>query len=1352
MIDRAQPFHRPPRQRLPDVEALAVDAPTIPEPPTQAELHWALVLTPLLGFFAMALFYVARGGVSSPVAVLPLGLLAAVSIFTTVMLQRWRSAQWKRAFAARRRDYERTVDARRARLEALRIATIAYNAYLHPAPDQLLRRGLQPDERLWERRSTDPDFMQVRVGVGAAYLPVQWRAASDEFERDAALMALVADYRVLRDAPITAALAEVGSLAVVGRRRQALGAAYAIIAQAALAHAPQDLHIAVIAPPDAAGDWEWAHWLPHTRQDDHLPLAFNAATTRRVMGYLGQWLDARRELGRYQPHLLLIVDEPQLLDTDAAFSELLRLGAQVGVSVLCVASRYGQVPGDCIAQVLINADGTFRYRVGAQEQQGQTVDALSRRDATLLARSLAPITLADTRQMTQIPARVDFLSLYGAQTSAELARQIAIRWERAGGTLPRPVPIGRESLLNETFLMLSEDAHGPHGMLAGTTGAGKSELLQSLVCALAVEHDPRDLTLLLIDFKGGSTFNVFAALPHTVGLVTNLEPTEVRRMLEALRSEVEQRQQFLKAQSLRDIHQYYRHHANDPARALPHLVILVDEFAQLAREMPDFMSELVKTAQIGRSLGLHLILGTQSPMDVITDEMNANLQFRICLRVQNADASRAMLRRPDAAYLPVGWPGRAYLQVGERGLFKQFQAAYSGGVYQPGTAQEPSTLRLLQPSVDTAHVLVGETPRDEEGAHSVAHMVVETVAQVYRQQRLPAVRPLLLPTLPTKARLTDLHGRLNGGFDGYRWLPVRDEAGETVAVGSAPIGLVDDLVGRAQRPLWIHLNQQPEAGQNDGHLLIVGAPATGKTTLMRTLALSLAALHPPEALHLYFLSFTGGGLNALGNLPHAEQVVIGTQAERVRRLFGRFVSALDQRLARGTAGQPHLVLFIDQYEQFRDAYRDTHGADLERLINEGRAVNVYVVLSVSTIHALPDRLRAMMQQRVAFQQANPSDYALVVGRLQTEDARSLPPGRCYVNAAQPLLAHVYLPVLNPTVALNESAVQDALTESVAALCAPYVRGGVKRQAPLPLSELPQRLSGTALPPDRDGQLVTTLGLVDDDALSPYVLDWRDDGTHFVVVGAPASGKTNLLHLAALRAAALLPPSRLRLALVDLNQRSLRALEPLKHTLTRVTDVSDLRALVDQLGGALAAAQSLGDAAPVTVLMIDDYDLLADALLVDLDLANRLRHLVRYYSDVPFHVWAAGSFDRASDAFIKQLLLRRSGFGLMHRDALQRLNLRTAHLPAEVMPPGRAFVPRVGGVDIVQLALVQDAAAHVARLNDDRWAHEEAAVWGADSMRSHPAPPATSALSSDALDIDTAGLIDDLLNDLRGQQP
>jgi S-DNA-T family DNA segregation ATPase FtsK/SpoIIIE len=791
---------------------------------------------------------------------------------------------------------------------------------------------------------------------------------------------------------------------------------------------------------------------------------------------------------------------------------------------------------------------------------------------------------------------------------------------------------------------------------------------------------------------------------------------------------------------------------------LPHLVIIVDEFAQLARELPEFLSELVKTVQVGRSLGLHLILGTQSPMDVITDEMNANLQFRICLRVQNVDASRAMLRRPDAAYLPVGRPGRGFLQVGERALFKQFQSAYSGAPYREAVnPRESQVLELVRPTGEIVNLLDAATLPDGEETITVAMAIADAITAFAKQKRYAAPRSLLLPSLANVVGLSALHAPLQGGCDGYRWLAARDVDGSAISVGSAPIGLVDDLNTRTQYPLWVHLNQNSAEHDTDGHLLVVGAPSTGKTTLLKTLALSLGALHSPDDLHLYFLSFTGNGLQVVSQLPHAAEMVNGVQGERVRRLFGRFMTALEERQSNPTKAHPHLILLVDQYEQFRDSYRDTHGTDLERLINEGRAVNIFVVLVLSTIHALPDRLRAVIPQRIAFQQSNSADYVLTVGRLGSTQQANLPTGRAYVNASTPLLAQIALPILNPTTPLTENSVNRALPSTVEALQDAYRRmhlgataNTIRWQAPLPLNELPTRLPFASLStPNMDAITpVTPLGLRDDDRLSAFELDWWNDGVHFVVVGPPASGKTSLLHLATLSAAQQFPPSRLRFLLVDFNQRSLRPLETLKHVVVRVTDTADLKDHLVALNAELAATHALGEDAPTTVLVVDDYDLLADVLASDYDVLQQLRHLVRFYNDSPFHVWVAGYLERVGDPFIKQLLLRRSGFGLMHRDSLQRLNVRTSQLSADTMPVGRAFVPRIGGVDVVQLALIEDTQAVINYLNDDLWIDEDLAQW---TFLPSENPRATYAPTpyTDTAEIDTQGLIDDLLSDLRG---
>jgi len=1285
---------------------------------------------------------------------------------STVMLQRWRGRQVADTRRRRLLDYERALDLRRTRLQALHDTVRALLERDYPAPHALLERALETSERLWEHRPEDTDFMAYRAGVGVVQAPVRWRAHQEDLERDERAAALIQQYRHIGGVPMTFSLWRDGSTALVGRRPLVLGLARAVVAQLAIAHAPHDVQVALIAPSTSVKDWDWLTWLPHVQQHDALTLAFTPDTVRNLLGYLSQWVDNRRETHSVHPHLLLLVDEPHLVESDAAFTALLRQASQLGASILCVASAYDQVPGDCQSLLYVEADETFRYVRAGQEVRGDRADFLTAAEAAFVARGLAPVTMNEPGAAGTVPPRVDLLELYGVTTVRDLVPRIVSRWRQPiDRTLPKPVPIGRESLATAALLMLDEEHHGPHGMLAGTTGSGKSELLQSLVCALAIEHDPRLLSLLLIDFKGGSTFNAFVHLPHTVGMVTNLDPIEVRRVLEALKSEIERRQHFLKQVKLRDIHQYHRFHStedrlqNPDYQPLPHLVILVDEFAQLAREMPEFMSELVKTVQVGRSLGLHLVLGTQSPMDVITDEMNANLQFRICLRVQNADASRAMLRRPDAAYLPVGRPGRGYLQVGERGLFKQFQAAYAGAEYtEDMPLMERPVLELVLPEGMNLNLL--ESHDHLSGLrepYSVAHAVCDAVRDLARQKRIAVPPPLLLPALPERAGLGSVHARLRGGCDGYRWQPVFDEHGDQVAVGSAPVGIVDDVVGRDQRSLWIHLNQTSQQAYS-GHLLVVGAPATGKTTLLKSLALSLAALHPPERLHMYFLSFVGG-LQETGALPHAQHMVSGVDHERVRRLFGRFVKELESRLG-GADADCHWVLFIDQYEQLRDSYRDAHLADLERLIYEGRSVNMFVVITLSTIHALPDRLRAVVPQRIAFQQANHADYVLVTGRLQHLPDAPLPPGRCFVHDVTPLLAQVFLPTFNPLAALDEAAsAQKGLQQAVAALQEAYrlatgQRGDGAFKAPAPLEELPVRIFSHQLPVPVTDELVTVLGLRDDDHLSAYEVDWWNDGVHYLVAGPPLSGKTNLLRLAVLSAARQQSPQQLRCLLVDFNQRSLRDLEPLKHVLRRITDPVDLREQISRLGVELAEMQRMIQP-PALAIIIDDYDLTLDVLSGDYDLLNQMAYLLRYYRDLPLFVWVAGYFERASDPFIKQVLLRRAGFGLMHRDSAQRLNLRTAHLLSDNMPVGRAYVPTPRGLEVVQTAWVDDVVRTVNDLNDNVWADEERATWVTEVT----SPTATQALSQvarrvypDAIDIDTQGLIDDLLSDWQQDAP
>jgi S-DNA-T family DNA segregation ATPase FtsK/SpoIIIE len=1390
--DQSVLFNRPPRIQLPDLPEETIEIPAPPALAPAPNTSWLVAIIPFAGIGVMALFYALRTSDNSNTlfTALPLMVLAILTLAGTVITRRRQAQQYQRQQDESLLNYIRALDTRRVRLQAAYDAQMAILNLGFPSPQSGLSPIITSQTQLWERRPEDVDFAAFRLGSGDVPSRIRVQVADTDLESNEITRAftLAETYRLLRDAPVVVPLQQVGSVGMCGARESLLSLMRAALCGLACAHTPQDLHIHLIAPGTAHEDWRWMEWLPHTSYTHQGGagdlMAFESSRIHNLLGTLSQIVDERRErpdLAR-APHLLLVVDSPALVESEAVYTTVLREGHFLGVSVICLVGTLEQIPGDCRAVVEIRDDGSFRYaQTGAAtgEIPGRAVDILLLQDTESIARALSSVTLRDVGMSGRIPRRVDFLDLYGLRDLQELPTLLAGRWRRTipRGVLPHPVPIGRESLTANTELLLDEDHHGPHGVLAGTTGSGKSELLQTLVCALALEHDPRLLNLLLIDFKGGSTFNVFANLPHTVGMLTNLDGMLVERALEALKAEVRYRQQFLKKMNVRDVTQYHRFfarteaHVQDPSyEALPHLFIIVDEFAQLAREMPDFLHELVRIAQVGRSLGLHLILGTQSPMDVITDEMNANLQFRICLRVQNIEASRAMLRRPDAAYLPAGWPGRGYFQVGERGLFKQFQTAYAGGDYQhreDGEAEEPAVLELVLESGETIDLLSQWKPALESALsdepYTTARAVAEVVINFARDSLIHAAPPLLLPPLEDRLSLNAVFRRaVVGGWNGLAWFPpMQDE--RSVQPGSAPIGLLDDIYSRTQDALWVHLNTGEQDTSRDGHLLIVGGPGSGKTTLLRTLAMSEAILHPPERLHMYFLSLTGSGLNDLEQLPHAERVVQGTETERVRRLFGRLIHTLEERQAGRAPSEPTILLFIDQYEQFRDSFYDQHTADFERLINEGRGVGIYLVVTASSMSAIPERLRSLVQQRIALQLGNAGDYPLAVGAVQMRLEGQLPKGRGFIAHNPPLMTQIALPCLEMTV--DDAEALAAMRETIHEMRA----ARRDEQSPAPIRELPTRI-GFELSPspnpsslasqwrgeqDRAGhglslqdssRISTPIGRLDDDALSLYTLDWWESGPHFVVIGPAGSGKTNLLQLAVLTAAQQYSPDDLRVLLVDFNGRSLRALAGLKHVIAHITNVTEFQEQLACLDAELKAfyerwREERDVKLPKTVILIDDYDVTAEMLGAQGAFLQRLRDHLRLHSEQGLHLWAAGYLERTSDPLIRQLLLKRSGFGLSVRESLHPLNIRTAGLSAEPMPEGRAYFVEHNTIQVIQTALVENPAQVVASINEAMWPHAERAHWLTDNdLPQPPAPPAADS----RLSIDVDGLLDDLL--------
>lgn len=1297
---------------LPDQPVEIPAPPPYPDPPDQSLL---IAVLPIAVFGVVALLSVIMslgGGSNSPFFLVTLSMFG-VSAGVTVYAQRNR----RRGFIARKEairiGYLRALNYKRARLQAAHDAQRALLDAAYPPPDI---RAQNAARRGGYKRSGDADFMSFRAGLAALPSPV--RISAPDPDRDHPLLhyalELAEDYRTLRDAPIVLPLTN-GAVGIAGERPAALDLMRATLVQLALTHAPSELRIHVIAAAERADDWRWLEWLPQVSSAQRGGaadlLAFGVENGRALGNTLAQSLSERGESHSRIPFLLLVIDTQDFLPPD-----VLRLimtdGPQLGASALILTDSPDELPGDCATLVAVSADHRMRgLHLAAGYEFTGTADALSRSDAERTARSLASSTSGES-EAGRLPRTVDFLALYGAETAADLLSQVSFRWRTPvrGGLLPRPVPMGMESATAPIELALAEGQHGPHGMVAGTTGAGKSEWLQTLICALAIEHDPRLVNFLLIDFKGGSSFAHFARLPHTVGFVTNLDGGLIERMLAALKGEMNARQAALRALNLRDITQYHRHSTVSPAQmaspsyqALPHLFLIVDEFAQLARQFPDFFNEMVRVAQLGRSLGLHLILGTQSPAEVVTEELAANLQFRIGFRVQSIEASRAVLRRPDAAYLPADWPGRAYLQVGERGVFRQFQTAYAGDDYVLERSDgEEMTLEILTEDGGVIDLLDDTQPM-EAGAllpNTVARAVVDVILDYAQLNDVPFMPPLLLPPpgdhIPLRTAYT-VAGVT--GWNGESW-PQHEQA------GAAPVGLTDDLNARRQGALWIDLHAST---------LISGAPGSGKTWALWTIGLSLSLLNSPEAVHLYALSFTGS-LDPLGELPQV-QLVTGVDPERVRRLFRRLIATLEARQA-GDKPAPMIGVLIDGFEALRDAYYDAHFSALERLITEGRAHGFAVVLTATSISALPERLRALIPRRIALRPAHQGEWAAAAGATAPRPETALPPGRGVVTGSPPLNMQLCIPGEFP----SDSAAA-GLRETGAEMRAAYHKTAGRDHAPRPINRLPNRVAFALSAPPRDGSLVSNLGIVDDDTQSVFRFDWEASGGQFVIAGAARSGKTNLLQAAALSAAYALPPDQLTLLLVDFTGRSLRALSDLPHAL-HITDPQMLE----------AALQSLHTSSVRAAILIDDYDLAADVLNGEGGGSLRtLRDLARLRNQTS--IWAAGYLDRASDPLIRHLMMKRAGFALGGRSALNAFGLRSSADIGDSSTPGRAIYVHDSQLTVVQTALVEDAA---------HWAGQIRARWGEAVRQPLPTPTIPpEPRPASTLDIDTGGLIDDL---------
>lgn len=1145
--------------------------------------------------------------------------------------RRGRAKRWART---KQRYAAHLADARAAALTAAQVQRDAAQACF-PDPEALVTVAAR-GEGLWERRPGDADFAAVRLGRGRvpANRPVRLvRNADPLAEADPDL----ADYadRVMEEtatlpaAPVVIPLADTGCIAIVGNPDRARALAGSWLASLATFHAPAELRIMGLVPLSAVRTWAWLKWLPHTRDPEAGeglgrvsravtadPLAFAAqfeALAQRRMDSLRRRMEAagglvgRADLAAPQPHrqdaesahVVVVVDGYQPGEGAPSLDALLPVAASVAMTVIVLVRDHGEVPASCGARVDWMSPGLVRYVAKGptgRVEAGVVPDSIDLGLATQLARTLAPLGLRAGETGADLADPVRLVELLGVDEAEQLdLRSDWFRLEALAGGIPPDflsVPIGRKDNGAPMMLDFKEAAAGgmgPHGMLVGATGSGKSELLRSLTAALAARHDPALVNLLLIDFKGGAAFADLAHLPHVAGLVTNLadDLSLVDRMQLALAGELARRQEQLRlAGNLGSIADYQAARARGAnLEPLPYLVVVVDEFGELLVAKPDFNDTFLTLARLGRSLGVHLLLATQRLDEGRIRGLEPHLRYRLCLRTFTAEESRAVLSNADAFELP-SLPGLGYLRVDrEQAKFKAaicgsarpaLQFAEAGS--ERGQALAASILRPLSLGGPAAADGQPQTLRSRSDDLQVLVKIAEEATGGAR------ARQIWTAPLPAAVTLRELSNRL-----GPDW-----------PAGEVAIGLADWPERQAKQPVIYRL---AGAGGNVG---IAGAPRTGKSTLLRTLVLALAATAGPEQRQFYCLDLGGGSLFELGGLPHVGAVVGRGETEATARLFRELRALLDERAtakqaraAEGAAPEaigtwPDVFLVVDNVGQLRQAAPDLE-PELTEIATAGLPFGVHVLIAANRWLDVRPQLLDSLGTRWELKLADPADS--LAGRQAQIRVPADVPGRGLVRDG-----HVFQAVL-PSLSVEPGP--GDLAEAVAVLTEAARGRRAPAIAPLPLEVRTTdvaRLAAMAgsAPPEFDGRFL--LG-VNEFRSRPVELDVAQPGSHLLIYGDSGSGRTTLLRRLV---GYLRGKDDIALAIVD-PSRDLLDVADGPGVAGYAATTSGAEALAARLAAELTprvAPEGAGVAelrggrwwsGPTYVLIVDDYDLMLSSM-------------------------------------------------------------------------------------------------------------------------------------------------------------
>lgn len=823
--------------------------------------------------------------------------------------------------------------------------------------------GYSPE--LWSRNDTHRDFLWQRLGLGDIPFQAEIQTPKEKFSVFDDSLAkkpgmLKEEYQTLHNVPVGINLWEKPLIGLVGGKgkKGSRTLMRILTAQLAANNCYTDVKLAYVYDRKKEEDsyqWECMRWLPHVWSEDKKTRYFASDTLEAgdVFFELSNIFRRREESagnggrgGRNKPHYALFVSDLSMLEGELIRKYIYEPSPVYGVTVFLMAETCQQLPNICedIIQYDTYFQGCYNVMENGEERQRISFDSVQPSMLEELGRRLLPLRVNEIETNAEIPSSLDFFDMYRARGLAELC--VEERWRKNRTYNSMRALIGQKSGNADCYLDIHEKYHGPHGLIAGTTGSGKSETLQTYILSLAVNFSPEDIAFFIIDFKGGGMANLFSDLPHVAGQISNLSGNQVRRAMISIKSENMRRQRIFGEYGVNNINHYTRLYKNQEAAVpIPHLFIIIDEFAELKREEPDFMRELISVAQVGRSLGVHLILATQKPSGTVDDNIWSNSKFRLCLRVQDRQDSNDMLHKPDAAFITQA--GRCYLQVGNDEIYELFQSGYSGAAYEGDQAGiQKDGVRLITNTGKPA-VVGGRRKKKVSGQTKETtqlEAVVEYLKEGAKKWGYEYHLQLWLPALKRILYLRELEGFVP--FDKEKLWERQEGKWEL----SALAGMYDDPVNQAQMPLTISFSE-------NGHHAVCGTVVSGKSTFAQTLLFSLASRYSPEYLNIYALDYSSRMLAPFEGLPHVGGVIYEGEEERIGKLFHLLRGFLEERKRLFRGGNysqyvqaygvklPAILLVVDNYANMKEKTGNAFEENFIRIAREGAGYGVYLLMT-----------------------------------------------------------------------------------------------------------------------------------------------------------------------------------------------------------------------------------------------------------------------------------------------------------------------------------------------------------------------------------------------------------------------